>query len=239
MNYLKFGESKNFIVFLHGWGADLNSFLFAKDYFEDYSKVFVDFAGFGQSAEPAKAYYVKDYAEELRELLSKFDIDNLVLVGHSFGGRVAIKFSSLYQFDYDLFKVCLVDSAGLRPKLSLARRLKIFKYKKLKAKAQKNAKFREKLLQYGSNDYRQLSDVMKQTFVNIVNEDLSLEAGSMLCKTFIVWGEKDKETKIAMAKKFNKIILNSQLFVIKGAGHFCFLNNTQEFLIILDTLLKS
>jgi predicted esterase len=43
MHYLKFGNSKRFIVFLHGWGSDLNSFLWLKNYFvDDYSLIFLE-----------------------------------------------------------------------------------------------------------------------------------------------------------------------------------------------------
>ena len=239
MNYLKVGDSKKFIVFLHGWAADLTSFVFAKDYFDDYSKLFVDFAGFGKSNEPDRAYYVGDYVDDLKCLLSQFEIEELVIVGHSFGGRVAVKFAHRYQSVYKNFKLCLVCAAGLRQKLSLLRRLQIFRYKKLKAKSQKNPNLKQRLSSFGSSDYKRLSSIMKQTFVNVVNEDLSEEAKNIMCNTAIIWGENDKEVKLKIAKKFNRYIKHSQLFVIKKAGHFCFVDNMQEFLIILDTFVKN
>ena len=58
-------------------------------------------------------------------------------------------------------------------------------------------------------------------------------------KTFIIWGSKDKETKIFMARKLHKLIENSKLFVFENAGHFSFLDDKQEFLILLDTLCKN
>lgn len=239
MNFLKFGDSKKYLVFLHGWGADLNSFLFAKDYFDGYSKIFVDFAGFGKTLEPMQPYFVSDYVKELEEFLSKFEIDELVLVGHSFGGRVAIKFAFLHQCDYKNFRLCLVDSAGIKPKLSLAKKWKIFCYKRIKRRARKNEILKSKLSKYGSDDYKKLSGVMQQTFVNVVNEDLSCFASKIVCDTLIVWGEKDKETKLWMAKKLNRLIKGSKLKVLDSAGHFCFLDDMQEFLIILDTFLKN
>lgn len=239
MNFIKFGNSKKFLVFLHGWGADLKSFLFAKDYFDEYSKLFVDFAGFGESQEPRKAYFVSDYVKELKDVLSKFDIEELVLIGHSFGGRVAIKFAFFHQCDYEKFKLCLVDSAGIKPRLSILKKWKIFRYKCLKQKAKNNEKIRIKLSKYGSSDYKKLSKIMQQTFVNVVNEDLSLYASKIVCKTLIVWGNKDKETKLWMAKKLNKLIIDSRLRIIKNAGHFSFLYDIQEFLIILDTFVKN
>lgn len=235
MKFLKFGNSKKFIVFLHGWGADKNSFLWLKNYFLDYSLVFVDFAGFGESPEPSKSMCVFDYVTELKELLDSFDIESLVLVGHSFGGRVAIKFSFLFQNEYDDFKICLVDAAGIKPRRGLKYYYKVYKYKLTKrifpnSKSLKNS---------GSKDYVSLSPVMKKTFIRVVNEDLSSYAKFISSKTLIVWGERDNETKIYMAKKLHRLIRNSKLVIIERAGHFSFLDEPDEFVIILDTFLKN
>lgn len=239
MKYLKFGDSKDYIVFLHGWGADKNSFLWVKKYFSNYSLIFVDFAGFGESKEPERPWSVFDYVCDLKNLLDKFEIESLLLVGHSFGGRVAIKFSFLFQNDYDEFKLCLVDSAGIKPRRSLKYYYKVFKFKLLK-KIAKRVKFASKLLsKCGSSDYKVLSDVMKHTFKLIVNEDLSYEAKYITKPTIIVWGKCDRETKLYMAKKLNKFITYSKLYVLEGAGHYSFLDKSQDFLIILDTFIKN
>lgn len=239
MNYLKFGESKNFIVFLHGWGADLNSFLWLKEYFEDYSLLFVDFPGFGKSPEPSIPFTVLNFTTELKNLLNNFEINELILVGHSFGGRVAIKFSFLFQDNYKNFKLCLIDSAGIKPRRNLKYYIRVARFKMLKKKAMKNQKLHSKLDTFGSSDYKKLSLIMKQTFVRVVNEDLSSNAKFIKCKTIIVWGNKDKETKLYMAKKLSKLISNSKLYILKNAGHFSFLDNKQEFLIILDTFVRN
>ena len=207
MNYIKFGNSNNYIVFLHGWGADKNSFIWLKDYFKEYSLIFVDFAGFGETQEPVKPYSVFDYMQELRNLLSGFEIKNLILVGHSFGGRVAIKYTFFYQNDYEVFKLCLVDSAGIKPRRGIKYYYNIYRYKFYK-KFFPNSK---KIEKFGSSDYRKLSSVMKQTFIKVVNEDLSYYAKFITAKTKIVWGEKDLETKMYMARKLHKMIKNSSL----------------------------
>lgn len=234
MNYIKIGTSKNYIVFLHGWGADLNSFLWLKNYYQNYSLVFIDFKGFGKSPEPSKPYRIIDYTLEIKKLLDTFEIEKLVIVGHSFGGRVAIKYSFLYQNEYIDYKLCLVDSAGIKPKRGLKYYFRIYKYKFYKrffpnSKAIKNC---------GSLDYKVLSDVMKKTFINVVNEDLTSYAKFITAKTKIIWGKNDKETKMYMARKLNKIIKNSSLNVIRDAGHFSFLDKPRSFVIILDTFLK-
>lgn len=234
MKFLKFGNSSKFIVFLHGWGADKNSFLWLKNSYADYSLIFVDFAGFGESEEPTKPYDGYNYVCDLKEILDKFFIESLTLVGHSFGGRVALKFSFLFQNEYTDFKLCLVDSAGLKPKRGLKYYYKVTKYKLFK-KFFPNSK---KLSNFGSSDYKKLSKIMKQTFINVVNEDLSCYAKFINCKTIIFWGECDKETPIYMAKRLNKLIKNSKLKIVKNAGHFSFIDEPIEFVASLNEFLK-
>lgn len=235
MKYLKFGNSKNFIVFLHGWGADKNSFLWIREYFEDYSLLFVDFPGFGESEQPEKPYGVFEYVSELKELLDKFLIENLILVGHSFGGRVAIKFAFLFQNNYLSFRLCLVDSAGIKPKRNLKYYYRLYRFKFYK-KFFPNS---EKLNNFGSSDYKALSSNMKRTFIRVVNEDLSTYAKYITAKTIIIWGRNDRETKIYMAKKLHKLIKNSKLKIIEDAGHFSFLDQPYQFLITFQSFLNN
>lgn len=239
MKYIKFGKSKKFIVFLHGWGANKYSFLWTKKYFSDYSLIYVDFAGFGESEEPQKPWSVFNYVQDLKLLLDKFDIESLVLVGHSFGGRVAIKYSFLYQNDYNEFRLCLVDAAGLKPARNLIYYFKIYKYKFLKKIAKNIKSIQKTLSKYGSNDYKTLSPTMKETFKLVVNEDLSYDAKYIVKPTIVIWGKDDKETKLYMAKRLNKLIVGSKLYLLDNAGHFSFLDKPQDFLIILDTFIKN
>ena len=101
--------------------------------------------------------------------LDNFEIDNLILVGHSFGGRVAIKYTFLFENNYNDFKLCLVDSAGIKPRRGLNYYYKVYKYKFYK----KFFPSSKKLSKFGSSDYKKLSEIMKQTFLKVVNEDLS------------------------------------------------------------------
>ena len=240
MHYLKFGTSKKFIVFLHGWGADLNSFLWLKDFLADeYSLLFIDFCGFGNSPEPERPYLVSDYVFELKKLLNNFDIEELIFIAHSFGGRVAIKFLFYYQFLFKKVALCLVDSAGVLPRRGLRYKLRVLRFKRLKERVKKNPKLKEKLDKFGSNDYKVLSPIMKQTLVKVVNEDLTKFVKFLRCKTLIVWGKKDTETKPFMARKLKWLIRNSKLVFLKDVGHFSFLEKKDEFVIILDTFLKN
>lgn len=240
MFYKRFGTSKKFIIFLHGWGSEGNVFSFLKELFEDeYSLIFLDFAGFGKSDAPNQPMTINDYVSEIKCLLEKFEIESLNIVAHSFGGRVAIKFLFYYQHQFNNVSLCLIDSAGINPRRGLRYKYNVWRYKRLKKKTLTHPELKERLKRFGSEDYRALNDVMKQTFVNVVNEDLTNYAKFISCKTLIVWGDKDKDTKPYMGRKFKKYIMGSRLIFLKNAGHFAFVEKKEEFAYVLDRFLKS
>ena len=110
--YNKQGSGNNTIVFLHGWGGSTKSFDFiCKDLKDEYKCLFIDFPAFGKSEEPKQPYQIFDYEKIVIKILNKERIIRPVLVGHSFGGRIAILLAS----DGYASKMVLVDSAGLKP----------------------------------------------------------------------------------------------------------------------------
>ena len=167
IHYDEYGSGKD-IILLHGWGASKESFLWLSNQFKDYSLIFVDFPGFGESPEPQRPYSVFDYVSKLKELLDEFFIESLTLIGHSFGGRVAIKFSFLFQNSYQEFKLCLVDSAGIKPRRNLKYYYNVVKYRVYKNIFPNSPK----LLEFGSKDYKVLSPIMKQTFIKQINKQI-------------------------------------------------------------------
>lgn len=229
--YYKFvGDTKEkVILFLHGWGADSSSFFWVANSLpkKPYSFLFVDFLGFGKSGEPEKPFTVYDYAETIVELLNKLQIKKVIVVGHSFGGRIGIilgaKFGDLVE------KLVLVDSAGVIEGRGIKYKLKVGLYKlriKLFGK--------EKVKPSGSADFLALkSDVMRETFKKVVNESLVDLAEQLDVKTILIWGEKDDVTTLRAGKILNKKIKNSKMIVILDTGHFSFLDKPDEFVYIL------
>lgn len=230
MYYEIIGNTKeNVVLFLHGWGADCTSFKgvvfnLPKN---NISYLIVDFPGFGKSAEPERSYSVLDYAEEIIELLDNLKIKKVTIVGHSFGGRVGIVLAS--KFAERVNKLILVDSAGVIEGRGVKYHLNVWWYK-LKVKLFG----RTKVKQSGSDDYKALkSDVMRETFKKVVNEDLLDLSKNITNSTILIWGDKDKSTTLNAGRKLNRAIKNSKLIVLKGAGHFCFLDKPTEFVYIL------
>ncbi len=227
MNYLQFGKGKD-IVFLHGWGGSIASFLGCAKRLALKNRVtLVDFAGFGQTPEPKKPMSVSDYARDVIELMNKLSIASASFVGHSFGGRVAIEIASKHQILVE--KLVLVSSAGIKPKRSILYYAKVFYHKMCKFFGLKGLA--------GSSDYQVLSPVMKESFKKIVNYNQRSQLSQIKSETAIFWGKSDKETKPYMAKIFKQNIANSELFWLRG-GHFAYIDDFQKFVLILDAFLN-
>ena len=220
------------ILLLHGWGGNLNSFRFLENFLvsKNCSVITVDFPGFGGSDMPLETFELDDYYKIVSQLLMAENIEKVNIIAHSFGGRVALLF--VYNEPQKLNKLMLVDSAGLKPKFSLSKKIKIIRYKFLK-KLKEKGLIKRDLVSYGSEDYKAMPQNLKQVFVRIVNQHLDYILPSVSCPTLIVWGKDDDATPYYMAKKFKKNIKDSGLVTLDG-GHFAYLQNANKFTMIVD-----
>ena len=123
--------------------------------------------------------------------------------------------------------------AGVKPKPTLKKRVKILKYKLIKFCVKLKLCSKSRLNKYGSSDYRALDSTMKQTFKNIVNFDQTSMLKYIKCATLILWGNNDTQTPLYMAKTLNKYIKDSALIVYPG-DHFMYLSNLDKINIILN-----
>lgn len=224
---MQFGEGKD-VVFLHGWGANSSAFLFvAKSICASYRVTLIDFFGFGKSDEPKRVYDVNAYAKGVRELLDKTGIERAVLVGHSFGGRVALELAAYYPQIVD--SLVLIDSAGIKPRRGIKYYAKVLAHKLLKKIGKSGLS--------GSSDYRELSPVMKRTFINVVNYDQRKLLKLVHCPTAVFWGAKDKDTPLYMYRCFLKHIKGANGFILDG-GHFSYVDDARAFLAIFSAFLN-
>ncbi|MEG2015459.1 MAG: alpha/beta hydrolase, partial [Clostridia bacterium] len=160
------------VLFLHGWGADSDAFGALTMQLTNYKCISIDFWGFGKSSEPndANGWSVVDYANNLAEFMTEHNLQYCNIVAHSFGGRVAIVLSALYP--HLVKRLVLLSSAGLR-RFSLKRFCKVRAYKFKKFLVRHNILSASRLIDSGSQDYKNCSVVMKKTFIKVVNQDLS------------------------------------------------------------------
>lgn len=230
INYKVLGTRGDWIVFLHGWGGSIESFeVVARCFEKSHRCLLFDFPPFGESEEPYEVWNNDTYVELLKHLMGCLGIEKCNIIAHSFGGRVAIKFASGYN--ESVKKMILVDSAGIKPKFSLKKFLKTKQYK-LAKKLGLNTKH------FGSEDYRKLSDLMKKTFVCVVNEDLTKHLKQITSPTLIIFGKNDKDSPPYMAKTLNKKIRDSALIVFENCGHFAYIEDFQRFVAISQSFLK-
>ena len=89
----------------------------------------------------------------------------------------------------------------------------------------------------GSEDYRNASEVMKKTLVNLVNLDLTPLMPQVKQSTLLIWGENDTATPLRDGQIMEQKLPDSGLAVIKNAGHFPFLENWAQFSAVLDAFL--
>lgn len=222
------------LVFLHGWQSSMDAFLVvAEELKYQYKIILIDFPPFGKSGELSCAWSVNDYSDMVFELLKTLQINNFCILAHSFGGRVAINLCTCYNCIVK--KLVLCGSAGLKPRRSLTYYYKIFKYKQHKRKVKSE---NQTLENFGSDDYKLLSPLMRQTLVKVVNFHQDKLAKKISCPTLLIFGQNDKETPLYMAKRFKRLIKNSNLVIFLGCGHFCFLNQHERFFDIVNQFLK-
>jgi len=216
------------ILLLHGWGGNSDSFGPVFNLLSKYADVICpDFWGMGRSPAPPEPFGTDDYADAVKEFLDVLGVEKASVIRHSFGGRTAVSLAA--RTGHLIDKTVLIDSAGLKPRLTLKRRLKVLRFKLLK---RLNPGSR-KLAEYGSADYKKLDENMKKTFVKVVNGDQTEQAKRMRSETLIVWGAKDKDTPLWMGKKLNKLIAGSGLVVFENAGHFSYLDDFPKFAAVI------
>ena len=211
------------MLFLHGYLSSGNSFYYQTRFFErDFNVYAPDLKGFGDNPDMPYPYCLNDYIAEVKEYIYRNGLNCPHVIAHSFGARIAIKAASE---DADIFsKLVLTGAAGLKPKTTFKKAVKKAAYKTLKRFLPK-----ERLKCFFSPDYNALSPVMQISFKKIVNEHLDDRLKSIKNPTLIGFGKNDKETPLYMAKRLNAGIADSQLTVIDGAGHFCFIDKPNKF----------
>ena len=167
-------------------------------------------------------YALSDYARDVIGFTNRLGLSRPFVLAHSFGARVVFKIAEENPNFFS--KIALVGPAGLKPRFSLKKATKRAVFNFLKRFIP-----RENLKRFYSPDYINLSPVMKKSFLLVTEENLDAGIKNIEVPTLILVGKHDKETPVYMGKRLNKMIKNSKLILIRGAGHFAFLDRPKEF----------
>ena len=230
------------IILMHGWGCNSTTLAsIEKVAVENHTVYNIDFPGFGASQEPLEIWGVEKYTQFIEKFVKIEKIENPILLGHSFGGRVGILYSSRNKVK----KLILVDAAGVKPQRKLKYYFKVYSFKLAKKIAplimgkEKGAKYIENMRgKRGSSDYNSASPMMRTILSKVVNEDLKHCMPKIKAPTLLIWGENDTATPLRDAKIMEKLIPEAGLVSFPGCGHYSFLDNPIQFAAVLRSFLK-
>ncbi len=201
-------DGKLTIIFLHGWGSnkELMKQVFG-DHLDAFRHVYIDLPGFGNSTCSVKLN-TEDYANILELFLAQINANqDLIILGHSFGGKVALLLKPSI--------LVLVASAGIcQPKpMSVTFKIALFKLLKVIGLSSLRSRF-------VADDAKALSEHMYQTFKAVVNEDFSKQFSDYSGRALLCWGKEDSATPIESAHKIDELIPTSRLVEFDGDHYF-------------------
>jgi len=207
------------VVALHGWRRDSADFDVVLDGLDAAAP---DLPGFGATAPPPAPWGAADYAERLVALCSEGP--SPVVLGHSFGGRVAVMFAAAHPARVRglvLTGVPLLVPAGVRaPRTpwshTVARRL--HRLGLVSDEAMERRRRRS-----GSDDYRAATGVIRDVLVRAVAETRDGTyrdaLAAITCPVELVWGDGDTSAPPAVAEEAVGLLRNAKLTVLSGVGH--------------------
>jgi pimeloyl-ACP methyl ester carboxylesterase len=236
-------ENKTNIIILHGWGSNpsrWSKFIKLLQQKNKQLKIFCpQLPGFGAS-KLNKPWNLDDYVSWLENFCKKHCLKKVVLIGHSFGGRIAIKYSVKHAKRVQ--KMVLINSAGIRTTNMFKKKIfyilaklgkNIFQLPGLEKLYSTARKILYKLAR--EKDYFKADSVMQKTMKKIINVDLKNSASLIKCPTLLIWGKDDKITPLKIGEILQDKIEKSRLVIFQHAGHGLPVKNPER---IINTVWK-
>ncbi len=247
IHYDKTGEGPPLLI-LHGWGSNAQVMLpVARQLSDRYTCYVPDLPGFGRTPAPDQPWHLDDYIRLTKQFIEYLEEPVDVLV-HSFGGRIILKLLATEAPSY-VNRILITGGAGLKPQRGWHYYFRSYTAKILKAPFQiLPGPLRERGLSrlrntslwklLGSSEYQQLEGVMRQTFINIVNEHLDPFLPDIKKEMLLIWGEADTATPLDQARRMERKIEWASLVTIPDAGHYAFMDQPFRFNTIAREYLK-
>lgn len=212
-----YGDEPPWVLALHGWQRTHRDF---DQVCSSFDAVALDLAGFGSTPPPPDPWSTAEYAQQVAAILEEMAA-KVVLVGHSFGGRVAVHLAAAHPQRVRaqvLTGVPLIRkpaAGGHSGPLSL-RLAKALRKSGVVSEAQVE-RLRQK---YGSEDYRRAQGVMRTVLVKAVNETYEDCLAAFPGPIELVWGAEDNQAPVAVAEKARAYCAQPNVVILPGVGHF-------------------
>lgn len=234
INYIDYGTNEDAIILLHGWGQNIEMMKYIGDQFQSNHRVIIiDLPGFGLSSEPKFPWTLYDYVEFLEILLKELKIKNPTIIGHSFGGKIGLLYSSKNEVKK---LVCLASPYKQKIKKETLK-TKILKTAKKIPGLNKLEGLAKKYI--GSTDYKNASEMMRKILVNHVNLDITEDVKNIKCPTLLIWGTMDMAVSIDDAYELEKLIDNCGLVTYDGCTHYAYLERLGQTISVLKSFLDN
>ena len=187
----------------------------------------IDIPGFGKSVPFTKSFSPKSYADYLFKLIPE-SVD--VIVGHSFGGRIAVHLSQMQNYR----KIVIIASPLIR-KIKPNNGFSVFKLYKFMNKLSiiSDHRLDELKNKYGSEDYRKANKVLKDTLVMAVNDDLTDILPKISSKVELIYGQDDLVVPVKVGIDSSRIIPDSELTIIPDEGHNMLRSSAEKIIEII------
>jgi pimeloyl-ACP methyl ester carboxylesterase len=200
------------VVGLHGWARTREDLI---GLLTGFNAVAFDLPGFGASPEPTAQWGSEQYAELIAEALATLGKPQVVL-GHSFGGRIAVKLAAGWP---ELVSGLVLTGVPLyQPTSTLALPFRAARWARKHKLASEN--LIERMRQrYGSPDYRRAQGTMRNVLVSVVNEKYDADLPRIKCPVELVWGQDDTAAPPEFAERACTILASAHLEVIERVGH--------------------
>ncbi len=221
---------------------------------EHHDVIAPDLLGHGESAKPVGDYSLGAFASGLRDLLSVLDVPSVTIVGHSFGGGVAMQLA--YQHPHLVDRLVLVGSGGLGREVSWLLRLLTLpgaEYlmpigfpkplvdratdvgRQLGRRNIRWPKLSEMWRAYSSLAGAQNRSAFVRTMRGVIEPSGQMvNARDRLylaahIPTLIVWGSDDGIIPVSHAHVAHELIPTSRLEILDGVGHFPHVEAAERF----------
>ena len=233
INYIRYGNpNSQTVVLLHGCGQNIEMMKPVGDRLTDNDVIIIDLPGHGQSEEPKEIWYLNDFVQMIHELLQSLNIDNPILIGHSFGGKISLLYASTYQT-----KKLILFGSPFKVKKN-PNSLKVRTLKKLKTLPGLNKLAETMKKHMGSTDYRNASPMMRDIMVKHVNTDITENVKKIKCPTIIIWGTNDAAVPIEDAYELENLIKDAAVIPYEGCTHYAYLERLNQTVSIIQNFIK-